>query len=158
MSHVCHNQLLPSHDHLPLSHDPPPSLCRKHVSDGEGRIVEEKVVALRAVCCSALTQLVLNDTNAQLIVQVSPVSPVLNIAYMFFSAQSNGVYLIATNILPPAPPTAAAAAEMKSEKQPDSHLQLNLQRYALRALRYGLVWPAQTGLFFFVFFFQFIST
>ena len=29
-----------------------------------------KEIALRAVCCSALTQLVLNDANAQLIVQV----------------------------------------------------------------------------------------
>lgn len=31
----------------------------------------EKLVALRAVCCSALTQFILNDANAQLVVQVS---------------------------------------------------------------------------------------
>ena len=34
------------------------------------RTGEEKAVALRAVCCAALTQLVLNDANAQLIMQV----------------------------------------------------------------------------------------
>ncbi len=31
---------------------------------------EDKEIALKAVCCSALTQLVLNDANAQLLVQV----------------------------------------------------------------------------------------
>lgn len=46
--------------------------CSKHVSDGsEVKGIREKLIALRAVCCSALTQLVLNDANAQLIVQVS---------------------------------------------------------------------------------------
>ena len=31
----------------------------------------EKVLALKAACCSTITQLVLNDSNAQLIVQVN---------------------------------------------------------------------------------------
>lgn len=50
------------------------NMCSKHVGDGaevkEVKAAEERVVALRAVCCSTLTQLVLNDANAQLIVQV----------------------------------------------------------------------------------------
>lgn len=43
----------------------------KHVISGsQSKETQEKLIALRAVCCSALTQLVLNDANAQLIVQV----------------------------------------------------------------------------------------
>ena len=47
-------------------------MCSKHViGDAQSLTTQEKLLALRAVCCSALTQLVLNDANAQLIVQVS---------------------------------------------------------------------------------------
>ncbi|KAJ8024745.1 Serine/threonine-protein kinase Nek10 [Holothuria leucospilota] len=67
----------------------------------------EQRLSLQAACCAALTQLVLNDTNAQLIVQ------------------NNGIYSIGMLIFP-----------KKTTKNQDAKAVYNLQKNAFRALRF----------------------
>ncbi|KAL3832242.1 hypothetical protein ACJMK2_023902 [Sinanodonta woodiana] len=68
----------------------------------------EQHYSLKSACCAALTELVLNDTNAQQI------------------AQANGIYVIGQLILPPCQP--CSSKERKSAEK--------LQRNAFRALRF----------------------
>ncbi|KAM6176999.1 serine/threonine-protein kinase Nek10 isoform 7-T7 [Erethizon dorsatum] len=83
-----------------------------HLSeDLSPREIQENTFSLQAACCAALTELVLNDTNAHQVVQVS--SP---------GSKENGIYTIAKLILP---------NKQKNASKP--HL---LQCYAFRALRF----------------------
>ena len=48
------------------------SILTKHpLTNSLSQEAADKVLSLKAACCSAITQLVLNDSNAQLVVQVS---------------------------------------------------------------------------------------
>ncbi|XP_054585823.1 serine/threonine-protein kinase Nek10 isoform X8 [Eptesicus fuscus] len=83
-----------------------------HLSeDLSPREIQENTFSLQAACCAALTELVLNDTNAHQVVQVC--APLL---------QENGVYTIAKLILP--------------NKQKNAAKTNLLQCYAFRALRF----------------------
>ncbi|XP_062970395.1 serine/threonine-protein kinase Nek10 isoform X7 [Cynocephalus volans] len=83
-----------------------------HLSeDLSPREIQENIFSLQAACCAALTELVLNDTNAYQVVQVRTCLP-----------RENGVYTIAKLILP--------------NKQKNAAKTNLLQCYAFRALRF----------------------
>ncbi|KAM6224806.1 serine/threonine-protein kinase Nek10 isoform 5-T5 [Rhynchocyon petersi] len=83
-----------------------------HLSeDLSPREIQENILSLQAACCAALTELVLNDTNAHQVLQVR--RPLL---------EENGVYIIAKLILP--------------SKQKNAAKMNLLQCYAFRALRF----------------------
>ncbi|XP_065255134.1 serine/threonine-protein kinase Nek10 isoform X2 [Emys orbicularis] len=74
--------------------------------------IQENTFSLQAACCAAITELVLNDTNAHQVVQVG----------RLYSVKENGVYTIAKLILP--------------NKQRNAVKANLLQCYAFRALRF----------------------
>ncbi|XP_074981831.1 serine/threonine-protein kinase Nek10 isoform X1 [Caretta caretta] len=74
--------------------------------------IQENTFSLQAACCAAITELVLNDTNAHQVVQVG----------RLYSVKENGIYTIAKLILP-----------NKQRNAVKAHL---LQCYAFRALRF----------------------
>ncbi|XP_065740862.1 serine/threonine-protein kinase Nek10 isoform X4 [Phocoena phocoena] len=83
-----------------------------HLSeDFSPREIQENTFSLQAACCAALTELVLDDTNAHQVVQVRA---------LFF--QENGIYTIAKLIL--------------RNKQKNAAKTNLLQCYAFRALRF----------------------
>ncbi|NP_001381897.1 serine/threonine-protein kinase Nek10 isoform 10 [Homo sapiens] len=83
-----------------------------HLSeDLSPREIQENTFSLQAACCAALTELVLNDTNAHQVVQVRALL-----------LKENGVYTIAKLILP--------------NKQKNAAKSNLLQCYAFRALRF----------------------
>ncbi|XP_046956272.1 serine/threonine-protein kinase Nek10 isoform X7 [Lynx rufus] len=83
-----------------------------HLSeDLSPREIQENTFSLQAACCAALTELVLNDTNAHQVVQVRTLL-----------SRENGIYTIAKLILP--------------NKQKNAAKTNLLQCYAFRALRF----------------------
>ncbi|XP_067417724.1 serine/threonine-protein kinase Nek10 isoform X4 [Emydura macquarii macquarii] len=74
--------------------------------------IQENTFSLQAACSAAITELVLNDTNAHQVVQVG----------RLYSVKENGVYIIAKLILP--------------NKQRNAVKANLLQCYAFRALRF----------------------
>ncbi|XP_071811939.1 serine/threonine-protein kinase Nek10-like isoform X2 [Apostichopus japonicus] len=77
------------------------------VEESEEEVSWDQRLSLKSACCAALTQLILNDTNAQLIVQ------------------NNGIYSIGMLIFP-----------TKTAKSQDAKAVYNLQKNAFRALRF----------------------
>ncbi|XP_066500485.1 serine/threonine-protein kinase Nek10 [Hoplias malabaricus] len=71
-------------------------LHRPHVSEEPSKVeAEENTMSLYAACCAAVTELVLDDTTAHLVVQ------------------ENGVYIIGKLILPPGSETGPKAASLQ---------------------------------------------
>ncbi|KAI4886710.1 hypothetical protein NFI96_026802, partial [Prochilodus magdalenae] len=90
-------------------------LHRPHVSEEPSSVeAKENTMSLYSACCAAITELVLDDAAAHLVVQCAEVSLLLS--------QENGVYIIGKMILPQGSETGPKAA--------------SLQCYAFRTLRF----------------------